>query len=140
MEEDIVIIDSDGSQRNAVIVRRPPVMNHQHGADRRWPAPWTRPPFYPQPSHAPVPVVYQTPAPAPAPVATTTAAKTGAKSWIPDVVDILAALSPLPAPPTATGDLSKDFANAMQYAGGLAGSLKRSDLLHTAARILEKRL
>jgi hypothetical protein len=139
MEEDIVIIDSDGIQRNAVIVRRPAVNNHQGiRSPSSWAPPpqppqWTRPPVY-QP--APAPVVYQTPAP----VVTRATTLGGARSWIPDVIDVLAALSPLPTPPVATGDLSKDFANAMQYAGGLAASLKRADLLHTAARIVEKRL
>lgn len=136
MEEDIVIIDSDGSQRNAVIVRRPGAPPIVSGGGRpSWnPAGhWTRPPaYYPQAYPAPVPQVYQQPAAAPA--------KSSAKSWIPDVIDILAAVSPLPAPPVSTGDVAKDFANAMQYAGALAASLKRADLLHTAARIAEKRL
>lgn len=138
MEEDIVIIDSDGSQRNAVIVRRPgaPPIVSGGGRPSLWnPAGhWNRPPaYYPQAYPAPVPAVYQPPAPPPP-------AKSTAKSWIPDVIDILAAVSPLPAPPAATGDVAKDFANAMQYAGALAASLKRADLLHTAARIAEKRL
>ena len=139
MEEDIVIIDADGSQRNAVIVRRPgapPIVSGGGGRPSLWnPAGhFTRPPAYYPPAYpAPVPQVYQAPqAPPPA--------KSSAKSWIPDVIDILAAVSPLPAPPVSTGDVAKDFANAMQYAGALAASLKRADLLHTAARIAEKRL
>lgn len=129
MEEDVIVIDSDGSQRNAVIVRRPgaPPIVTQPGA--RPSGPFGRPPVYYPPAYAaPVPAVYQVPA------------KPSAKSWIPDVIDILAAVSPLPAPPVSTGDVGKDFANAMQYAGALAASLKRADLLHTAARIAEKRL
>lgn len=138
MEEEVIIIDADGGQRNAVIVRgggRPPIVTNNN-AGGRGPFGWRPPAYYPQAYPAPVPQVYQ-PASAPASASTV---KTGAKTWIPDIVDILAAVSPLPAPPTATGDMAKDFANAMQYAGGLAASLKRADLLHTAARILEKRL
>lgn len=137
MEEDILIIDSDGSQRNAVIVRRPGGVPPIVGNNGRGPFNYNvRPPaYYPPPAYpAPVPQIYQAPAPA------ATSAKSSAKSWIPDVIDILAAVSPLPAPPASTGDVAKDFANAMQYAGALASSLKRADLLHTAARIAEKRL
>lgn len=137
MDEDVIIIDADGGQRNAVIVRgpgRPPIVTNNNGG--RGPFGFgVRPPaYYPQAYPAPVPQVYQPPALAPTP------AKSAAKTWIPDVIDILAALSPLPVPPTATGDMAKDFANAMQYAGAVAASLKRADLLHTAARIAEKRL
>ena len=140
MEEDIVIIESDGSQRNALIVRRPPVVNHQQAGGRPYPAPWTRPPSYhPQAYPAPAPVVYQTPAP-PAPAAPAPTLTSGVKSWIPDVIDIFAALSPLPNAPTATGDVPKDMANALQYIGGMGASFKRGELMHVAARILEKRL
>jgi hypothetical protein len=136
MEEDVIIIDTDGSQRNAVIVRpraqnafgggRPPMVR----PPTYYPAP---PPAYPAPVYTPptaTTVTQVRPAPVPGSV----------KSWIPDVVDLLAAASPLPAAPVATGDAAKDFSNAMSYAGALAASLKRADLLHTAARILEKRL
>ena len=138
MEEDVIIIDADGGQRNAVIVRRPSGNPPIVGGGARpslWnPAGrWTRPQAQAYP--APVPQIIQVPAAAPA-----APAKSSAKSWIPDVLDIFAAVSPLPAPPAATGDIGKDFANAMAYAGGLAASLKRADMLHTAARILEKRL
>lgn len=140
MEEDVIIIDADGGQRNAVIVRRPsgnpPIVG---GGGRFWNQAngghWTRPQaqaYQSQAYPAPVPQIIQVPAQVPA--------KSSAKNWIPDLIDILAALTPLPAPPAATGDIAKDFSNAMQYAGALAASLKRADLLHTAARIAEKRL
>ena len=140
MDEDVIIIDADGAQRNAVIVRRPngapPIVGGGNGRPSLWnPAgAWTRPPAYYPPAYpAPVPAVYQPLAPPPP-------AKSAAKTWIPDIVDVLATLTPLPAPPVATGDPLKDMTNAMAYAGSLAATFKRADMLHTIARIAEKRL
>jgi len=142
MEEDIVIYDSDGSQRNAVIVRgqgRPPIIT-QGNSGGRWPASASgRPPvYYPPPSSAPM--AYQSAPPASAPAPVGAASLNGLKSWIPDLVHVLASLSPLPAPPVSTGDLAKDFNNGMQYAAASLATLKRTDLLHTVARIAERRL
>lgn len=158
MEEDVIIIDDSGQQRNAVIVRRPGVVDNRGGLPA-WNRPWNRPPFghhaAPPPAYhppvyhppapvyhppAPVPAVYQPQAPTVTTVTTTPALNANVKSWIPDAIDILAAVMPLPAAPTATGDLAKDFNNTMAYLGSLAAAFKRADLMHTAARVVEKRL
>lgn len=140
MEENIIFIDDTGAQRNAVIVRRP--AGNAPGGGALWNSAagqWIRQPAPTAPPPSSYQQTYQTYAP-PQVIQVAAPAKSSAKSWIPDLLDIFAAVSPLPAPPTASGDLAKDFANAMAYAGGLAASLKRGDMLHTAARIIEKRL
>lgn len=151
MEEDVIIIDDSGQQRNAVIVRRPGVVDNRGGLPA-WNRPWNRPPFghhpAPPPAYhppvyhppAPVPAVYQPQAPTVTTVTTTPALSANAKSWIPDVIDLVAAVMPLPAAPTATGDLARDFNNTMAYLGALGAAFKRADLMHTAARIVEKRI
>lgn len=139
MEEDIVIIEADGTQRNALIVDRRGGNRPPFGmGGNRWPAPPVRPTYYPQaPTYAPT--VYHPPAPpAAAPAAASSMA--GLKSWIPDIVHIAASLAPLPVPPVSTGDPAKDFNNGMQFAMASLASLKRTDLLHTVARIAERRL
>lgn len=134
MDEDIVIIDADGNQRNAVIVdRRGGMARPQTMTGPRWPG---RPYYAPPPTYTPA--VYQQPA-VPATPATTTPGH-DLKSWIPDIVHLLASLSPLPAAPVSTGDAAKDFNNAMMYASASLGALKRADMLHTVARIAERRL
>ena len=57
MDEDVIIIDADGAQRNAVIVRRPngapPIVGGGNGRPSLWnPAGnWTRPPAYYPPAY-----------------------------------------------------------------------------------------
>lgn len=155
MEEDIIIIDDTGQQRNAVIMRRPTVVDNRGGVPAWNRPPWNRPPYggvgvwspaAPPVYHPPAPPVYHPPAPVyqpQAPTVTTTPAtpaNANLKSWIPDIIDVVAAVMPLPTAPTATGDLARDFNNTMAFLGALGAAFKRADLIHTTARIVEKRV
>ena len=142
-----VYVADDDDPRNAPPVWNAPMWNNAIGLRGKRPGPPMLPPNWQggwQGGAQPTPYYQTRPQAAPTivqvPAAPASASLSGIKGWIPDILDLVAVLSPLPAPPVATGDAGRDYNNAMIFASAALASLKRADLIHTVARIAERRL
>jgi hypothetical protein len=140
-DDDILIIDEDDIRNGAVVVRR--------GSDRRGSGSDHRtgsgagrasgrsryPMVVRQPTVVARPVVQTT-----APVCEAESSTKNLATWVPDALRGLAALMPLPAPPTAADDVGTNVANLITYFGALSQTAQRKEQLHTLAAIAARHL
>jgi hypothetical protein len=132
-DNDIIIVDDDDDDgedyRNAVVVRRGS-RDHRGGGGRGprigGPPGRPRPRYLDQPRPRPT-VVEERP-------------KRSVSEWVPDVLRGMAAMMPLPVPPAADIDPSKNIANMLLYISATAQVAQRKEQLHTLAAIAERHL
>jgi hypothetical protein len=86
----------------------------------------------------PAPVAAPAPAPAPANGAAALLGKLTTGQVVEMVVQIFAALQPLPAAPVATKDVSTDLNNMILYQSALAQHAKKDEQVRTAGHLLSR--
>jgi hypothetical protein len=133
---DIIIMDEDEDDedldyRNAIVVRggregRGGTRIARRPRPRSWMSPWG-------PQSGP---------PGPRPVAEVKEEKKERKAsdWIPDVLRGMAALLPLPVPPSADPDVNKNIVNLLLYLGATGQVAGRKEQLYALASIAERHL
>ena len=136
-DDDILIIDEDDIRHGAVVVRRGNRSDHRAGGGS---GSGRRPPR----SRYPM-VVRQPATPAVAQPSTTTVIETQSSTkrlgdWVPDVLRGLAAIMPMPNPPTADNDVEANVKNLITYFGALSQTAQRKEQLHTLAAIAARHL
>ncbi len=141
-DDDILIIDEDDIRNGSVVVRR-----GGGRADQRSGSSVGR--RSASPSRSRYPTVVRQPAAVAQPIAqptTTTVIETQSSStkrlsdWVPDVLRGLAAIMPMPAPPSADDDVGDNVKNLITYFGALSQTAQRKEQLHTLAAIAARHL
>ena len=132
-DEEIMILNEGDLPRNAVVVRgRSTDHRGSGGRRRRWPAPvrvQAQPVFQP---------VVRTAAP---PTEPKEEPKTDtSKLWnlAPDALRAIAAMTPMPNPPTAEDDVASNVQNLITYFGAMQGVAQRKEQLYALASIVER--
>ena len=131
----VILVDDDERNASPVFSGRPPM----YGAPGRRPA-WFggrfpgRPVYYPAPQPQPTVIYQQAPA-KPAGLAGMTTAE-----LVEVGAQLLAAIQPLPAAPTAAGELETDVENLVIYQTALATHAKRDEQLRTLGGLLARLL
>jgi hypothetical protein len=139
MANDFNVILVDDDERNARPVMfdgRPPIV----GMPGRRPGWWGgrlpgRPVYYPAPQPQPTVIYQQAPAAKAAGLAGMTTAE-----LVEVGAQLLAAIQPLPAAPTAAGELETDVENLVIYQTALATHAKRDEQLRTLGSLLGRLL
>jgi hypothetical protein len=132
-DEDIIILDDDEDlPRNAVVVRR-------RSNDHRAPSSSGRPrPVRVRSQPAVIqPVVRTTLQPSQPPEETKTDTS---KLWnlAPDALRAIAAMTPMPNPPTAEDDVESNVKNLITYFGAIQTVAQRKEQLYALASIVER--